>query len=304
MDLQFEPGARATPSARPLIRPPRPAAPGDLGRMHLLRDGFVYVGQLAPVSSQRHSVVLVLSLDGSEFTVETAEGPVRAAAVWVASGVRKTIVARGTELVCLDVSPTHRHFRSFANVTDSPVELWPRAHFAELQAALVEFRAGRMSSSAADRLFSDFVAVAMKRLPEPRPIDARVRTVMRLLRENRRRSMAELAEAVCLSKDWLVHLFQREAGISLRKYEQVLKVQAAAVYLRSGVSMTEIAAAAGFADSAHFSKLWKQQYGFPPQVMFVGRGYVTLDPIVPSRGERPAAAAFAPHRPREFVREA
>lgn len=68
--------------------------------------------------------------------------------------------------------------------------------------------------------------------------------------------------------------------------------------------MTEIAAAAGFADSAHFSKLWKQQYGFPPQVMFVGRGYVTLDPIVPSRGERPAAAAFAPHRPREFVREA
>ncbi|HEY0821500.1 MAG TPA: AraC family transcriptional regulator [Rhizobacter sp.] len=296
MDLQFEPGARALMPTGPISAPGPLPAPPTLGRMHLLREGFLYTGPLAPVSSQRHSVLLVWSLDGGEFSVETAAGRVRAAALCVASGVRKTVHARGTPLVCIDIAPTHRHFRSFASASQgSDVQAWPREHFAALQAALVEFRAQRMSSSTADRLFSDLVALAMKRLPEPRPVDARIRTVMKLLRENRQLSMAELADAVCLSKDWLVHLFQREAGISLRKYEQVLKLQAAAVYLRSGVSMTEIAAIAGFADSAHFSKLWKQQYGFPPQVMFVGRGYVKLDPL-----PRPPEL----HAPREFVRAA
>lgn len=294
MDLQFEPGARAMIPARAAAMDGL-ATSGTIGRMHLLREGFVYTGLLAPVSSQRHSVLLVFSLDGSEFSVETACGRVRAEALCVASGVRKTVHAGGSPLVCIDIAPTHCHFRSFAAACAGDVQAWPREHFEPLQGALAEFRAHRMSSSTADRLFSDLVALAMKRLPEPRPVDARVRTVMKLLREDRHRSMAELAEAVCLSKDWLVHLFQREAGISLRKYEQVLKVQAAAVYLRSGVSMTEIAANAGFADSAHFSKLWKQQYGFPPQVMFVGRGYVKLDPL-----PRPPEL----RQPREFVREA
>jgi AraC-like DNA-binding protein len=296
MDLQFEPGARALMPARPVSAPGPLAAPHAIGRMHLLREGFLYTGLLAPVSSQRHSVLLVFSLDGGAFSVETASGRVQAAALCVPSGVRKTVHASGTPVVCIDIAPTHRHFRSFAKAcAGGAVQAWPREHFAPLQAALVEFRAQRMSSSSADRLFSDLVALAMQRLPEPRPVDVRIRTVMKLLRENRHRSMDELAGAVCLSKDWLVHLFQREAGISLRKYEQVLKLQAAAVYLRSGVSMTEIAAIAGFADSAHFSKLWKQQYGFPPQVMFVGRGNVKLDPL-----PRPPEL----HAPREFVRAA
>jgi AraC-like DNA-binding protein len=75
-----------------------------------------------------------------------------------------------------------------------------------------------------------------------------------------------------------VHLFRRELGLSLRKYAQTLKLQAAAAYLRRGVTLTEVAAVAGFADSAHFSKLWKQHFGFPPQRAFSGEE-VSIDPL-------------------------
>jgi len=159
------------------------------------------------------------------------------------------------------------------------VQAWPREHFTPLLPALREFAAGRRRLAEADMLYTRMVELAVKRLPATKPVDPRVRQVMKLLRENRKRTLDELAEAVCLSKDWLVHLFQREAGISLRKYEQTIKLHAAAAFVNRGVSMTKVAAIAGFADSAHFSKMWKQHYGLPPNRMFSGHRYVTVDPV-------------------------
>ena len=155
---------------------------------------------------------------------------------------------------------------------------WTREHFAALSRELAAFHDGSLAHAGADRLHDQLVELAAQRMPAVKPIDPRVREVMRLLRERLGRSTQELADAVCLSKDWLVHLFQREAGISLRRYEQTLKLQAAAIYVNRGVSMTKVAAIAGFADSAHFSKMWKQNYGFPPNRFFVGNDRIAIDP--------------------------
>ena len=79
----------------------------------------------------------------------------------------------------------------------------------------------------------------------------------------------------------------REAPTAYVRRVTALKLQAAAAYLKRGVSMTEVAAIAGFADLAHFSKLWKQQYGFPPHRVFAGHE-VSIDPLPwPSCIERP-----------------
>lgn len=268
MDLQFEPRAGLAPSASPT---------SPLGRMHLLRDGFLYAGVVAEIPSQRHSALVFVALHDDGFTLETPGRTVRAAAALVRPGVRKRMLGRPA-VACIDVSPTHCGYPAFAQATE-PVQAWPHEHFAALTPALRDFLAGRTRQAEADRLHGQMVALAMKRLPETRPVDPRVRQVMKLLRENRRRTLEELAEAVCLSKDWLVHLFQREAGISLRKYEQTIKLQAAAAFVNRGVSMAEVAAHAGFADAAHFSKMWKQHYGLPPNRMFSGHRYVAVGPV-------------------------
>ncbi|HET7794016.1 MAG TPA: AraC family transcriptional regulator [Rhizobacter sp.] len=273
MDLQFASETRSRTASR---LPARVAHP--FGRMHLVRDGFLYAGLVAGVKSQRHSTLIYLSLDGSEFTVESGGERHRAAAMLVGPGVHKCLQGGAAPLMCLDIFPTHRSYRVFAHAHPA-IQPWPREHFCSIVDELHAFHDGSMGLSAADRLHGQLVALAEERMPPLKPIDARVREVMRLLRESHHRSMEELAEAVCLSKDWLVHLFQREAGISLRKFEQALKLQAAATYVNRGVSMTEVAANAGFADSAHFSKLWKQHFGFPPRRLFVGTDLITVDPL-------------------------
>ncbi len=269
MDLQFEPHAGP---------PSTPTLTSRFGRMHMQREGFLYAGLIAEIPSQRHSVLLYLALDGSEFGIEAGGTTLRASAALVGPGVRKRIVGR-PHLAVVDISPTHPDYPPFAQLASESAEAWPREHFAPLVPALLEFRAGRMRVEEADRLYAQMVALAVKRLPATKPVDPRVRQVMKLLHENRRRTLDELAEAVFLSKDWLVHLFQREAGISLRKYEQTIKLHTAAAFVNRGVSMTKVAAIAGFADSAHFSKMWKQHYGLPPNRMFSGHQYVTVDPM-------------------------
>ncbi|MGY4827782.1 helix-turn-helix domain-containing protein [Sphaerotilaceae bacterium SBD11-9] len=275
MELQFASPTHA-PARAALRLPTKVAHP--LGRMHMVRDGFLYAGLVAGATSQRHSTLIYLSLDGSEFTVESGGQRHRASALLVGPGVHKCLQGGGVPLVCLDIFPTHRSYRVFAHAHPA-IQPWPREHFDGMADDLHAFHDGRMSIGDADRLHGRLVALAVERMPTLKPIDTRVREVMRLLRESHHRSMQELAEAVCLSKDWLVHLFQREAGISLRKYEQALKLQAAATYVNRGVSMTEVAANAGFADSAHFSKMWKQHFGFPPRRLFVGTDLITVDPL-------------------------
>ncbi|MET0333000.1 MAG: AraC family transcriptional regulator [Rhizobacter sp.] len=276
MDLQFEPHAGPSYS-------PTPAA--SLGRMHMLRDGFLYAGMVAEFPSQRHSALIYVALDGDEFTIETPGHTLRTRAALIRPGVRKRIVGR-PRVAFIEVSPIHRGYPAFAQMhtqAQEPVQAWPHEHFNALLPALRDFAAGRTRPADADRLYAQMVTLATQRMPDTAPVDPRVRQVMKLLRENQRRTLDELAEAVCLSKDWLVHLFQREAGISLRKYEQTIKLHAAAAFMNRGVSMTEVAANAGFADSAHFSKMWKQHYGLPPNRMFSGHRFVTVDPMPASR---------------------
>lgn len=285
MDLQFEPRGLA-PVCPPATR--RPAA--THGRMHLLRDGFLYAGRVAETTSQRHSVLVCLSLDAAGFGIESSQGWVQTEAALVAPGTRKRIVAGAARVACIDVSPTHRSFRTLARAT-VPVQAVPRAQFEPLDSALHAFLEGRLGDDEAGPLHRQLVLLAAQRAPEAASIDPRVRRVMRLLREDRSLTVQSLADAVSLSKDWLLQLFQREAGVSLSKYEQVLRLQAAGAYVKRGVSMGEVAAIAGFADAAHFSKVWKQHYGFPPHRLFAGRRPVAIDPLPwPSCVERPAGA--------------
>lgn len=258
--------------------------------MHFVRDGFFYAGLISGVTSQRHSALIYLALTPHEFTIETPDARVRAAAALVGPGVHKRFIGTDMPVVALDVCPTHRHYRALAQARSTTL-VWPQAHFDGLAGALHAFHDGSMRSAEADQLYRQLVELAVQRMPAVQPIDPRVREVMRLLRENRRRTMRELAGAVCLSKDWLVHLFHREAGITLRKYEQTLKLQTAAAYVNRGLSMTEVAAIAGFADSAHFSKTWKLHFGFPPTQLFAGNELITIDPLPwPSCIERPPSA--------------
>ena len=98
------------------------------------------------------------------------------------------------------------------------------------------------------------------------PLDARVANALELLRcaPERRMPLAALAAAVGLSPSRLAHLFRAHTGLPVRRYLLWLRLGDALQQLAHGVSLTTAAHAAGFADSAHFSRTFRAMLGITP----------------------------------------
>jgi len=90
--------------------------------------------------------------------------------------------------------------------------------------------------------------------------------------------ITHLAALVYLSPSRFRHLFRREMGMSVQSY---LRWQRLLVALRTsarGASLTEAAHAAGFADSAHLTRVFRATFGVPPSRFFKNSHAVQVIP--------------------------
>jgi len=78
----------------------------------------------------------------------------------------------------------------------------------------------------------------------------------------------ELATEVGLSEGRLIHLFGEQLGVPLRRYVLSLRVRYMLFCLAMNQNLTDAAHEAGFSDSAHYSRVFREMYGFPPSKMF------------------------------------
>lgn len=79
-------------------------------------------------------------------------------------------------------------------------------------------------------------------------------------------SIAQLAARSFLSPRHFRELFTRETGQPPSSYLRQLRLEKARAFLQDdGLSITQIAMEAGFADAAHFSRLFKAFYGTSPR---------------------------------------
>lgn len=77
-------------------------------------------------------------------------------------------------------------------------------------------------------------------------------------------TLSDLAAQVFLSESRLSHLFKQEVGIPIQRYLLWYKVMQTAFNIGRGMSLTEAAEEAGFADSAHFSRSFRAMFGITP----------------------------------------
>ncbi|MGW2262550.1 AraC family transcriptional regulator [Streptomyces sp. NPDC004749] len=75
-----------------------------------------------------------------------------------------------------------------------------------------------------------------------------------------------LAEAAGCSRFALYRAFRAEYGLAPSDYQRQLRLRHARELLRTGVRAADAAAAAGFADQAHFSRWFQRVYGVTPGV--------------------------------------
>ncbi|WP_412471604.1 helix-turn-helix domain-containing protein [Halobacteriovorax sp. RT-1-4] len=86
--------------------------------------------------------------------------------------------------------------------------------------------------------------------------------------------LKDFANSLALSESRLLHLFKEEVGVTFRKYILWQKLKRAVDAQAEGRNITDIAIAAGFSDSAHFSKFFKQSFGLSPKEIFKNSQFI------------------------------
>lgn len=112
---------------------------------------------------------------------------------------------------------------------------------------------------------------AISQGPMPaRAFDPRIARVLERLKSTfpEAPTSGELAAEVGLSEGRLIHLFGEQLGVPLRRYVLWLRVRYMLFCLSMNQNLTDAAHEAGFSDSAHYSRVFREMYGFPPSKMF------------------------------------
>ena len=112
------------------------------------------------------------------------------------------------------------------------------------------------------------------------PLDPRVARSLHALRrpqqEQGRLARSGLASGVQLSASRFNHLFRAEMGVSLRSYRVWSQVRLAMAGLAVSPRLTDAALHGDFADSAHFSRMFRQTFGMTPSSVLKPLKQVTL----------------------------
>lgn len=214
--------------------------------------------------------MVMISTNGAPLRVRTDQQVVEhpAIALW-AKDVE--FMVPDTPFVSIAVNPLHAMFRAFAAFPAPyalPVDATCYAPFAALMQQAV---AGCMTHAAALSLHEGVMSVSRSLLPALPALDSRAQLLTRMLWDNPRCSLGYMANKLNLSYHRTSHLFADTVGISIRTYQLWQKLHRSGAQLMAGASLTDTAHAAGFVDSAHYSRAFVTAFGRSPTKMFKTR---------------------------------
>ncbi|MEI1278053.1 helix-turn-helix transcriptional regulator [Leptospira venezuelensis] len=81
-------------------------------------------------------------------------------------------------------------------------------------------------------------------------------------------NLIEIAKGFGLSQSRFRHLFREETGITFSEYKIWTKIRKAVLYLSTQPQLVQAALEGGFADQAHFTRIFKNSFGLRPSDFF------------------------------------
>lgn len=236
-------------------------------RMRLMGDSFAYSSPGLVSTACRHSVTMLFSVGEGPVRVQWGQDITQGAVLLVAPMVERTLAMADTPFALVDLEPYHAGFRSFALAYAGGVHVLTRG-VDTLHHLAREFHAGRQGGREFDVRIRGAVTELAATGPEPAPLDLRVLWMMRAMNADPCITLERLARELGMSPTRASRLFSAQIGIPSRAYALAAKIRLASRYVGTGRSLTDVAQAAGFADSAHFAKVWLRCYGAPPSTYF------------------------------------
>jgi AraC-like DNA-binding protein len=222
-----------------------------------LAAGFGFFrGETGDNAMHAHCAHQLLIAASGEIEAGLAGGSLRAPGVAIPAGVAHRVGAAPALLVYLDaLSVEGRAIFPSSGATAQPLD-------ASLCAQL---------RAAADAPAMRSVLRQAFGLPQPAAPDPRMATVAAALRdaggEPKREQLAALAS---LTPSRFSHWFVEQSGLPLRSYRKWLRLELALHQLARGANLTDAAHGAGFADSAHLSRTFREMFGMNPAALLRG----------------------------------
>jgi AraC-like DNA-binding protein len=218
-------------------------------------DGFGDAG-----FHSHHAIQLTICLDG-ELALSTSTQTLSGTALAVAADARHRFEARGL-LAFIFVEPESAAGRTLSAKLFAGRDLAPL----EQRGFLDEVDAFR---TVGDR--EDMLAIAARAVEQLAPVtflrrpDERIQRIIDFAAAHLDRplTLKTASAGVYLSDTRLRHLFVEQTGLAFRTYLVWLRLVRAVQLYAEGATLTEAAHAAGFADSAHFSRIFKRTFGLP-----------------------------------------
>jgi len=229
----------------------------------LTPDRLLFDGKLGRLRSHRHATLaLLLGVDGP-FEIVTEE---RAASVRIAlipASIQHQLDFHGGRIVALYLEP---HALGYAGLHRRA------ARRCTLEPRLGAFRRPLDAWLERDDWRPLFECLLERHGGAAQRVDPRVKRLARNFSQGELLDApsAEFARLVGLSASRLIHLLKTELDARLRGIKQYYRFKLACRVVARGESLTTAAHAAGFADSAHFSRAFAETFGLSPNTVLLG----------------------------------
>jgi AraC-like DNA-binding protein len=200
-------------------------------------------------------------------------------AALIAANARHIFDGAGGTVVNLYLDPESRQAREITN--KFPFKSHLEIEAGHIKPFLPHLRKGLAESLNCAEAFSlteDLLENLFQTQKAETPLDSRIGLALEILKNapDNLISADAVARKVCLSPGRFAHLFRAETGLPVRRYLLWMRLRRALRMLGENDSLTTAAHAAGFADSAHLTRTFRQMFGLAPSEIFQNSRFVQV----------------------------
>jgi len=260
------------------VRSSRPYGPyrGNIkDNLYLLQYGHIHTSPyVVAKGDSRFFARVSLTVDYSEFALTVRGYAQRYRASAVRANSPGLVVAKDVPFIVFSINPFHKYFRAFCSIPNPGVLAFERSKFENVDKALNAAYHGNLSIVAASELHDHVLSIIATSLPCPKPMDHRIQIILDHVDVHPESPLEELARVAGLSYKRVSLLFGRQVGLPLKSYllwKKLHRYELLASIYGASRSITEIAHAAGFVDSAHVCRTVHEISGAPPSYFFANQ---------------------------------
>ncbi|SMD32651.1 AraC-type DNA-binding protein [Reichenbachiella faecimaris] len=235
-------------------------------------DSGIYLGKVEDNAFHQHyALQLTIGID-DKFEMETEDGKIFSDALIIHPQIPHQLDSKGKSVLIFLLNPasTVGHFLA-KHLTHSPVQEFQEEWVDYLRMFAKDLFKNEINEktflSACVNSMAEFNGRCLKTKHQ---MDKRVLATLQYLDRHTREviPLSEMASEMCLSESRFQHLFKEETGLSYRRMQLWKRLLASFDLIRTTKTLTELAHQSGFSDSSHYSKTFKESFGFSPSDVF------------------------------------